>query len=191
MELVVALGKDDLAALVGEISPLEVEIAKKPRRTVSLGAPSLVELVPSAGLRVRGDARFAWDALGLTIPITVRSWQVLLAPTALSSPSGLALAFEPTLERLDLSSVPVFVSETIAQAITSGLAAGRKKLVWNVGQKLSLHRMLSERVSPPSRFELSPSRAEVVVTAWEMRLTLGFDAHVVRGAALHVPRRSA
>jgi hypothetical protein len=191
MEIVVALGKDDLAALVGEIAPLEVDIGKRPRRTVTLGAPSLVELVPSAGLRVRGDARFAWDALGLTIPITVRTWQVLLAPAVVSSPSGLALAFEPTLERLDLSNVPVFVSETIAQAIAGGLAAQRKKLVWNVGQKLSVRRMLSERVSPPSRFELAPSRAEVAVTAREVRLTLSFEAHVVRGAALLAPRRTA
>ena len=193
MQLCAVFTMDDLAALVGEIAPLEVELSRRPRRAVSLGRPSLVELVAGAGLRVRGDARFAWDALGVTIPVTVRAWQVLLVPAIVRHEGAPALAFDPRLEALELGSTgPGFVSDTIAQAVHTGLVAHKSKLVWQIGRKLTLRKVLPDRVAPASAFELTPTVGEVEVTASEVRMTLRLDARFVRvpvAAAHH--RRSA
>ncbi len=190
MQLCAVLTREDLADLVGEIAPFEVELSRRPRRAVSLGAPSLVELVPGAGLRVRGDARFAWDALGMTIPVAVRRWQVLLAPLVVRQDGALALAFDPRLEALELGTGPGLVSDTIAQAVHSGLVAQKKKLVWAFGRTLSVCKALPEKVQPASRFELGPTDANVEVTDSEIRLTLRFDARFAR-LPVEASRRSA
>lgn len=192
MQLSAVLTKDDLAALVGEIAPLEIELSRKPRRVVSVGKPSLVELVAEEGLRLRGDARFLWDALGLTFPVTVRTWQVLLAPRVVVIDGAHALAFQPTLEAIDLSNVPGFVEGAIMQAARGALDAYEKRLVWRFGTQLAVHLPLPQRVSPASRFDLAPVAGEAVVTAEEMKLTLRFEAHVARLAQLAPEsRRSA
>jgi hypothetical protein len=190
MQLCAVFTKGDLADLVGEIAPFEVELGRRPRRAVSLGAPSLVELVPGAGLRVRGDARLAWDALGMTIPVVVRRWQVLLAPHVVRDEGVLALAFDPRLEALELGSGPGIVSDTIAQAVHTGLVAQKKKLVWAFGRTLAVRKTLPERVQPPTRFDLAPTDADVEVTESELRLTLRLEASFVRLPTL-AERRSA
>src|SRR6476469_1402703 len=191
MQLCAVLTKDDLAALVGEIAPLEVELSRKPRRAVSVGRPSLVELVPGAGLRVRGDARFAWDALGLTFPVTVRAWQVLLAPRVVVLDGAPALGFHPSLEALDLTRVPGFVEGAITQAARGVPDEYEKTHVWPFGKKLAVHVPLPQRVSPASRFDLAPESGEVLVTESEMKLTLRFDAHISRIELAPPSRRSA
>jgi hypothetical protein len=190
MQLCAVLTRDDLAALVGEIAPLEVALGRRPRRNVSIGRPSLVELARGAGLRVRGDARLAWDALGLTFPVIVRTWQVLLVPRVVISDAAPALAFQPRLELLNLTDLPSFVSDAVAQAVHAGLVSQERKLVWRFGQKLTRSWPLPELMSPAARFELAPSTADVEVTDAELRLTLRFEAHV-RRRDVGIARRSA
>ena len=180
MQLCATLTKDDVSSIIEEITPLRVAV--RPRRVITLGRPTKIELVAGAGLRVRGDARFTWDVGGLTIPVTLRAWQVLLVPSFVARDGGHVLAFEPTLEVLDFKNVPMFLDGTIKQALKEGLAAQKSKLTWKFEEQLSLVRPLPAKISPAGEVSLAPTGGTVTVTAAELQLKLEFAFRVRRDA---------
>ncbi|WP_146645669.1 hypothetical protein [Labilithrix luteola] len=178
MQLCAVITKDDLAGVIREITPLDVEVSRRPRRMISLGRPGRVELVPSAGLRVAGDAKLRWEVAGLSIPITVRAWQILLRPSVVLRDGVYVLAFDPVLENLELKHVPGFLDERVAPTLNEALTSQRKKLVWNFTKTLSMHRPLSDKLSPKVKLDVAPTGGEVNVTSSALELTLHFDGHV-------------
>ena len=181
MLLCAILTKDDLVSAIEQITPLTVTLRR--RRVIWLGRPSTVELVAGAGLRVRGDARFTWDAYGLAIPVSLRSWQVLFVPSFAERGGRHVLAFDPVLEALDFKSVPMFLDARITAAINEGLAAQKSALAWEFEKHLSLKRSLPESVEPRGEVRLGPSGGHVAVTESDVRLTLDFELDVRREAA--------
>jgi len=180
MQLCATLTKDDLSSIIEQITPLRV--ALRSRRVITLGRPTKVELVAGAGLRVRGNARFTWDVGGLTIPVTLRSWQVLLVPSFATRHGRHVLVFNPTLEALDFKNVPMFLDGRIADAVKDGLAAQKSKLVWSFEKHLTLVRALPDKMSPAGEVKLAPTGGTVTVTATELRFTLEFGFRVRRDA---------
>ncbi len=180
MQLCATLTKDDLTSIIEQITPLRVAI--RPRRVITLGRPAKIELVPGAGLRVRGDARFTWDVGGLTIPVTLRAWQVLLVPSFVARDGGHVLAFDPKLEALDFKNVPMFLDGTIKDAVKEGLAAQKSKLAWSFEDHLSLVRSLPAKISPAGEVILAPTGGTVTVSATDMQLKLEFGFRVRRDA---------
>jgi len=180
MQLCATLTKDDLSSIIEQITPVRVAI--RPRRVITLGRPTKIELVPGAGLRVRGDARFTWDVGGITIPVTLRAWQVLLVPSFVPKNGRHVLAFDPTLEALDFKNVPMFLDGGIKSAVKDGLAAQKSRLFWDFEQRLSLVRALPDKISPAGEMKLAPTGGTVVVTANDVRLTLDFGFRVRRDA---------
>ncbi len=176
MELCATLTRDDLSDAIDEITPLRVVI--RPRRTISLGRPTNVELVPSAGLRLRGDARFTWDVGGLPVPVTLSCWQVLLVPSFVAREGRHVLAFEPTVEHLDFKGVPMVLGARIADAVREGVLAQKRKLAWDFAKHLSVTWPMPERVTPAREIELGPVGGNITVTSTELRLTLTFALHV-------------
>jgi len=182
MQLCAIVTKDDLTSVVEQLTPLRVAV--RPRRVITLGRPTKVDLVAGAGLRVRGDARFTWDVGGLTIPVTLRSWQIMLVPAFVAAPDGgHLLAFDPVLEELDLKNVPMFLDGRIAEAIKGGLAAQKGKLAWDFEKQLGITRSLPHQISPAGDVTLSPNGGTVTVTATEMRLELALSLSFRRDAA--------
>lgn len=182
MQLCAVVERSDVIALIEQATPLRIEISRRPRRMVSLGRPTRLDFVPGAGLRLRGDARFQWDIAGLTVPVTLRAYQVLLVPSIAVRGNSRVLAFDPVLEDLDFKAVPFFFDERIAEAINEGLASQKHKLAWGFEQALGLSRALPQRVQPGGRFDLVPADARVSVTANAMRLEVDFAARVTRDA---------
>lgn len=180
MQLCAILTRDDITSVVEQLTPLRV--ALRPKRVITLGRPAKVELVPGSGLRVRGEARFTWDAYGVTIPVTLRSWQVLLVPSFAPRAGRHVLAFDPVLEGLDFKNVPMFLDGRITEAINEGLAAQKNKLSWDFEKHLSLVRPLPTKLSPSGEVRLGPTGGTVTVTATEMRLTLDFALRLQRDA---------
>ena len=158
MLLSAILTKDDLVSILEQLTPLTVTLRRG--RVISFGRSSTMELVAGAGLRIRGDARFTWDAGGLTIPVILRAWQVLLVPSLVARGGGHLLAFDPELEALDFKSVPVFLDARIKAAINDGLAAQRNRLLWNFEKHLSYVWPLPASVAPKG--ELRSVRTEVM-----------------------------
>jgi hypothetical protein len=183
MQLCAIVTKDDLASVIEQLTPLRV--TTHPRRVITLGRPTKVELVAGAGLRVRGDARFTWDvAGGITIPVTLRAWQIMLVPSFVARNDGRhVLAFEPVLEGLDFKNVPMFLDGRIKEAINEGLAAQKHKLAWDFEKTLTLLRPLSDKLAPAAEVKLGPTGGKVTVTATDVRLTLDFALRVRRDAA--------
>ena len=180
MQLCATLTKDDLSSVIEQLTPVRVAI--RPRRVITLGRPTKVELVPGTGLRVRGDARFTWDVGGIAIPVTLRAWQVLLVPSFVARNGRHVLAFDPTLEVLDFKNVPMFVDGGIKNGLKEGLAAQKSRLFWDFEQHLSLVRALPDKISPAGELKLAPTGGTVTVTATDVRLTLDFGFRVRRDA---------
>jgi hypothetical protein len=183
MKLCATLTKEELVRAALELTPLDIAIAERPKRSISLGRPSTVELIAGAGLRLGGSARATWDVAGVSIPVTVRRWQVLFRVSIAEHGADHVLAFVPVVEALDVERVPGFVDERLARALGAALTAKRDRLVWNFTRTLSYRRLLPARLSPTSRFELVPGASRIDVTASSMSLTVELRARVAREAA--------
>lgn len=186
MHLIAVVTKNDFARVFDELTPLRIDLGSG--RVIAFETPKTVDLIRGSGLRVRGDAQVTWEALGISIPMTVRAWQILLVPSMVARGDDHVLAFDPKLEELDLKSIPNMVGSRIADAVNEALASERGKLAWNISRTLSWQRMLGPRFAPTRNFHLKPSRGEVEVTAEEFRLTIHFDAglSLVDSATTHV-----
>lgn len=180
MKLSLSIDKDEIVRLVEEATPLEIDLGHK--RSVSFGRPEVVELVPRTGLRVRGDAKLVWEVAGLTLPITLRRWQMLLVPSIVRRDGTVVLAFDPVLEDLDFKGVPAAFDERIADAINEGVASQRNKLSWNLSRLLGSSTRLPARVSPGGSFDITPVAARVDVAGAELRIDIDLDAQVVAHA---------
>jgi hypothetical protein len=177
VKLSLSIGKDEIERVAAELTPLRIDLGRK--RSVSFGRPALVELVPKTGLRVRGDAKMIWDFAGLTLPIALRTWQLLLVPSVVRRDGSLFLAFDPVLEDLDFKRVPGFFDERIADAINEGVASQRGRLSWNLARLLGSSTRLPARVSPAGSIELVPVAAHVDIAATELRIEVELSAAVV------------
>lgn len=176
MKLSLSIAKEEIVRLAAEATPLKIDLGHK--RSVSFGRPELVELVPGTGLRIRGDAKMVWEVAGLTLPVTLRTWQLLLAPSIVRRDGMLVLAFDPVLEDLDFKGVPAAFDERIADAINEGVASQRNKLSWNLSKVLGSRSPIPARISPGGAFEIAPVAARVEVAANELRIEIELDAQL-------------
>ncbi len=182
MQLRAVLGRDDVASVLKEITPLRVELSRRPQRVISIGRPTELTFVPDAGIRVRFDARAVWDVVGLAFPVTARSIRVLLVPRV----ERARLALDLQIEELELESVPSFVEGRVKSTIDGALAAQRERLAIDLARVLHVGRELSEKISPAMRFELGATAADIRVTADALVLDVRVAASVVpslRGGA--------
>ncbi len=181
VQLTATVTSDEIVRLVRELTPLRIDLGRT--RSVSFGTPQVVELVEGVGLRVRGNARMIWEIAGLPLPVSLRAWQLLLAPSVQIRGETLVLVFEPVIEALDFKRVPGFFDERIVFAINEGVASQRGKLAWNVSRGLSWRLPLPKRVVPSRTLDVAPTSASVTVTATELRIDVAFDAHVAGDVA--------
>lgn len=180
MRLSLTVARHELVELANELTPARVELSRRPRRVLELGAPVSVELVDGVGLRLRGDARLEWEVAGLVIPATVRAWRILLVPSFAEREGAHLLVFEPVLEELAFRRVPGFFDDRLAAALNELLAAQRRRLAWDLGRRLSVRLHLPSRLAPAGALELNVSAGEARVTSTEVQLSLSLAARVTR-----------
>lgn len=176
MLLTAAVTKAEIVALIEALTPLHITIDANKGRSVNVGRPR-VELVPDAGIRLRGDARITWDVAGMTVPVTIQSWQVMLLPRIVTRGTSRVLQFEPVLEALDLKRVPAFLDDKIAKAIGDGIAQNRDKLMLDFARKLTKRWALPQRLGAGA-FALTAVDGGVAMTADELRMTLRFETAI-------------
>jgi hypothetical protein len=177
MILTAVVTKAELVNLIESLTPLRIVIDERRGRSVTIGRPK-VELVAGQGLRLRGDARVAWDVAGVAIPVTIQAWQLLLVPRVVPKPGTRVLAFEPIVEELDLKLVPGFLDGKIAGAIRDGIAQNRDRLAWNFARTLSKRLALPARIAPAKSFEIRAVEGGVAVTESDVRLDILFEAKI-------------
>lgn len=183
MLLSAVVTKDELVALVEAITPLRIAIDERRGRGVTIGRPRAVYLVPGQGLRVRGDARIAWDVAGVGITITIPTWQMMLVPRIAARGRARVLAFDPIVEALEMKLVPGFLDERIADVLRDGIAQNRRKLAWEFSRTLSKRLPLPARIGPARLFEIAATDGTVTVTASEVRLTVTMEARIEKPEA--------
>lgn len=183
MRIEAVVTKDELASIVSSLTPLKITIDERRGRAVTLGRPSTISLVPNQGIRIRGDARVQWDTLGVSIPVTLQAWQVLLIPRVISRGRSQVLSLDPVVEELDLKGVPSLFDGKIASAIRDGIAQNRGRLAWDFARTLSSRLPMPSRVAPVRAFEIMAIDGGVSVTETELRLAIRFGTRVERPAA--------
>jgi hypothetical protein len=183
MLLSAVVTKDELVALVEAITPLRVAIDERRGRAVTLGRPRAVYLVPGHGLRVRGDARIAWDFAGVGITITLPTWQMMLVPRIVARGRTRVLAFDPIVEALEMKLVPGFLDEKVADVLRDSIAQNRRKLAWDLSRTLSKRLPLPARIGPGRLFEIAATEGTVIVTDREVRLTVTLEARIEKPEA--------
>lgn len=180
MLLTAEVKKAELIALVESMTPLRLAIDGARGRSLTIGRPQL-SLVPGRGVRLRGTARLAWEALGISVPVTLQGWQLLLVPKVLSRGAARMLAFEPVIEELGLKLVPGFVGDKITDTISDWVRRYQTKLAWTFSRTLTRRWPLSPRITPHEAFEIEAMAGEVTVTEEELRFSVRFEARVARG----------
>jgi len=184
MLVTAAVSKAEIVTLVDALTPLRLAIDERRGRVITLGRPR-VELIPDRGIRLRGDARITWDVAGVTVPVTLQAWQLLLVPRVDRG----ALVLEPLVEALDLKGVPAFLDDKIANAIRGEIAQRSQKLAWDFARKLSKRWPLPARLGAGA-FSLAATEGAAAITADDVRLTLRFVPAIERADAIPRSRRS-
>jgi hypothetical protein len=178
MLLTAAVTKAEIETLALALTPLRLAIDERRGRVITLGRPRL-ELVPNRGIRLRGDARITWDVAGVTVPITLQAWQLLLVPRVVASEQGAALELDPLIEALDLKGLPSFLDDKIVRTIRDAIAQNRHRLAWNFARALSKRWPLPARIGAGA-FSLVAIDAAAGVSAEDVKLTLRFAPAIER-----------
>ena len=172
--------KAELVALVESLTPLRFAFDGGPGRSLTIGRPQLV-LVPGKGLRLRGNARLEWEVAGITVPVTLRGWQLLLVPKVVTRGTSRLLALEPVVEDIGLKLVRGFLDDKITATISDWTRRYQTRLAWDFARTLTRRWPLSHRISPHEIFELDAIGGEVDVTTEELRFSVRFEGRIARG----------
>lgn len=177
MQLRAVVRRDDVIGLLEEITPLRVELSRRPQRAISVGRPTTLDFIPEVGIRVRLDARISWDVVGVSVPVTARTIQVLLTPKLSMREGHHVLSLEPTLEDFELESLPFFVDRRVRTALDAAVERQRVRLTWDLEELLRFP--LPEKITPPMRVDLGITDATLAVDAESLVLDVSFRPHGV------------
>lgn len=185
MLLTADVPKAELVALVESLTPFRLALDQTRARSLTVGRPK-VTFVPGRGVRLTGNARVSWEVAGLTVPVNLQGWQILLVPKVVTRPSTegssvQVLALEPVIEELGLRRVPAFVDDKIAETLRDWIGRKERRLAWSFARTLSRRLSLPARITPSETFEIRATGGEVEVTAEALRFSVRFTAHIERG----------
>ena len=176
MRLTLALASSDVGSLLASFLPLQVRLAGDGERYLAIGAARSHALVPGVGLRLDTTARIHWEALGVGLPLAVRSLTALLRPSV--APGTTKLAFGFAIEAADFVGMPGFLDQSIVDRANEALA--RANLAWDFGRTLGRSLALPETMTPVSRVDLHVQGGEVTVTGDAVLVAVDLTTSVAR-----------
>lgn len=183
MRITAALDEATVAALLDELLPVTIDLheAEPGTRWIRVEKPDHFEFVAGEGIRIHAGAAIEWKTLGLAIPATLKSVEVMLRPAiVVDEQRGGALVFSPQVEATDFKLVPAFIDAQIARAINAELSKESNRLAWHFGETLALHTPLPPTISPTTQFELSAGDAVVQTTDTQLTLAVTLSMHFTR-----------
>jgi hypothetical protein len=179
MWLEAILLKEDLSAVLDELLPVTLRIGDD--GTLLIEEPSEVSLVEGVGLRVVCKAKLHWSVLGISVPVSLRSLDVVLRPQIVERADGPALVFKVELEHADLRGVPTIIDNRVTELVNRELAAKHVELSWNYAATLNHVFKLPDALQPLLRLQLTVVDAQVRSTKEALGLAIQIRTTVKRG----------
>jgi hypothetical protein len=179
MWLQATLTARDLHDALDKITPLRIPLDNDdPDRCLWLGKPTEVALREHEGVTLSTRGQVRWEVAGITVPITLRTLSVVLAPAVEKIDGEDALTFTLRVTEADLSAVPAFVEGTILSRVNEALARPQSKLIWRFLQTLDFNFALPEKLEPRRHMSLFARWGEARVTDEALHLVVswGLDA---------------
>jgi hypothetical protein len=186
MWLEAILSKDNLSSLVGQFLPVSIHLGENPDdgHYLELFEPRHVSLVEDRGLRMTCGARIRWPILGIELPVTVESVDLLLCPS-IPSPGRDNLDFRLTVEGIDFAWAPAMIDDGITDMINLALARKHALLSWSFGETLSHVFKIPPFLPPLTAVAVKVAWGEVRVTSEAVVIAVSFHPRVLRGAKEH------
>jgi hypothetical protein len=171
---------EDLKHALFELTPTRIQLDDDdPDRAFELDPPSEVYFRANEGATIRTSARLRWDVIGIKVPVTLRSVDLLLVPSIERDAEGNdVLALQARVEDLDLSALPGFLDDKLKDRINSALARPSSFVRWRFIRTLDFHFHLPESVQPSRDLRLSArwGATRVSEQGFVMAASFGFFA---------------
>lgn len=177
--------KEDLTAVVAELTPLTIRLGDDGR--LSLSKPTEVALVEGVGLRVVCTGQVHWSMLGVAVPVNLHSLAVLLRPEVDPRDGAPAVVFRVEIEHADVAGLPDVIDDRVTQLVNRELRAKHVELSWGYGATLSHVFDLPETLQPLERLALQAGSARVRVTPTAAALAIEMTARGDRGQPKRAP----
>jgi hypothetical protein len=171
---------EDLDGIVVQFLPVTIALGAG---QLHLSDPAPCTLVPDVGLRVVCKAKVHWPVLGIEVPVTVHSLDVLLRPEIATRHGAEVLVFKLEIENVDLVGVPKVFDHRITEKINHELREKEVELSWNFTSTLTHSFALPASIDPCESLDLHVVAGRVRIGAHGMGLAVRFAAAVKRHAA--------
>ena len=184
MHITARLDETTVRTLLTELLPLTIVLGddESDDRWIRIDPARGVDFVANQGLRLEVGGQLHWKAAGLPVLLTIHSAQLLISPAVVNDANGARLVFRPSLEKMDLKSVPGFLDSGIAAIINNRLEAEGDKLAWHFGRDLANHFPMPKEMLEIDSFTLAAGDATVEVLADAIVFNLSLATGFVRGA---------
>ena len=189
MWLEAIITQEDLVQVLGEFLPVKINLDQEkdadgtpkkdsPERSLFLGAPTEVILVPEQGVRVTCPAELTWSIAGMSPSMKIDSLQVLIRPEVVEKNKGSVLEFGMEVEIADFHSLPSFIDATIVKAINAAFA--NKKPGWNFTETLTRKVGLGTMFDPVEALKIAVVWGKTKITGEALGLVVSFKLGFVR-----------
>jgi hypothetical protein len=171
---------EDLDGIVVQFLPVTIALGAG---QLHLSDPAPCVLVPDLGMRVVCKAKVHWPVLGIEVPVTAHSLEVLLRPEIATRNGADILVFKLEIENVDLAGVPKVFDHGITERINHALREEEVELSWDFASTLTHSFALPASISPCESLDLGVVAGRVRIRADGIGLAVMFTAAVNRRAA--------
>jgi hypothetical protein len=176
MQLEATVSRDDLCAVLDQFVPLKIRLGES--GGLALEGPISVALTPKSGILVSCSGTLEWPILGMTVPATMRSLVLRIAPGVAVRNGADALVFELQIERADVALLPAALESRLIPLVNEELAKKHVELSWNFGKTLSHTFALPAALESAKSLGLRVIGADVTVTAGAVTFCVSFGTEV-------------
>ncbi len=181
MKITARLEEDTVRQLLGELLPVTIVLDDDGEdRWIRIDPARSVDFAANEGLRLEVGGQLHWKAAGVPVLLTIHSAQLLLAPAVVDDAEGARLVFRPSLEKMDLKSVPGFLDSGITGIVNKRLDAQGDKLAWHFARDLANRFPLPKELLEIDSFTLAAGTATVEVSADAVVFTLSLATGFLR-----------
>ena len=189
MWLEAIISQEDLVHALGEFLPVKIHLDQRkdadgkpakdePERSLYLGSPTEVILVPEQGVRVICPAELTWSIAGMSPSMKIDSLQVMIRPEVAEKNKGSVLEFGMEVEVADFHALPSFIDATIVKAINGALAT--KKPGWNFTETLTRTVGLGRMFEPVEALKIEVAWGKTKIGGDALGLVVSFKLGFVR-----------